>query len=305
MNTQESLKDRVDQYIKYIDIKPATKEGYQRILLEYVSYIDNLPNLPTRHDVMNYRERIKNRLKAASVQKHIVVIRNFYRWYYIEGYGPNIAEGIKGMKIESNFKREALSVADSKKLLHRAELHARKDILGQRNYALISLLLTTGLRTIEVERSDTEDIDFIEESQVLFVMGKGHDDKDTYVKLSPQVYAIIEEYLIKRSDEFKPLFINHGHTNYGERMQTRSIRAVVKEYLRQIGIDSPKYSAHSLRHTTATLSLLEGAGIESTQHLLRHKDPATTQIYIHKINRRKENYEGKISDTLFGKTTRK
>jgi len=305
MNTQESLKDRVNQYIRYIDIKPATKEGYQRILLEYVSYIDNLPNLPTRYDVMNYRERIKNRLKAASVQKHIVVIRNFYRWYYIEGYGPNIAEGIKGMKIESNFKREALSVADSKKLLHRAELHARKDILGQRNYALISLLLTTGLRTIEVERSDTEDIDFIEESQVLFVMGKGHDDKDTYVKLSPQVYAIIEEYLIKRSDEFKPLFINHGHTNYGERMQTRSIRAVVKEYLRQIGIDSPKYSAHSLRHTTATLSLLEGAGIESTQHLLRHKDPATTQIYIHKMNRRKENYEGKISDTLFGKTTRK
>ncbi|MBU1093349.1 MAG: site-specific integrase [Firmicutes bacterium] len=305
MNTQESLKERIIQYINYIDIKPATKESYQRILFEYVSYIDNLPNLPTRHDVMKYRDRIKNRLKAASVQKHIVVIRNFYRWFYIEGYGPNIAEGIKGMKIESNFKREALSVVDSKKLLHRAEIYARKDVIGLRNYALISLLLTTGMRTIEVERSDTEDIDFIEDSQVLFVMGKGHDDKDTYVKLSPQVYAIIEEYLIKRSDEFKPLFINHGHTNYGERMQTRSIRAVVKEYLRQIGIDSPKYSAHSLRHTTATLSLLEGAGIESTQQLLRHKDPATTQIYIHKMNRRKENYEGKISDTLFGKTTRK
>ena len=305
MNTQESLKERIIQYINYIDIKPATKESYQRILFEYVSFIDNLPNLPTRHDVMKYRDRIKNRLKAASVQKHIVVIRNFYRWFYIEGYGPNIAEGIKGMKIESNFKREALSVEDSKKLLHRAEIYARKDVIGLRNYALISLLLTTGMRTIEVERSDTEDIDFIEDSQVLFVMGKGHDDKDTYVKLSPQVYAIIEEYLIKRSDEFKPLFINHGHTNYGERMQTRSIRAVVKEYLRQIGIDSPKYSAHSLRHTTATLSLLEGAGIESTQQLLRHKDPATTQIYIHKMNRRKENYEGKISDTLFGKTTRK
>ena len=305
MNAQESLKERINQYINYIDIKLATKESYLRILLEYVSYIDKLPNLPTRQDVMNYRESIKKRLKAASVQKHIVVIRNFYRWFYIEGYGPNIAEGIKGMKIESNFKREALSVEDSKKLLHRADMYAKKDIIGLRNYALISLLLTTGMRTIEVERSDTEDIDFIEDSQVLFVMGKGHDDKDTYVKLSPQVYAIIEKYLIKRSDEFKPLFINHGNTNHGERMRTRSIRAVVKEYLRQIGIDSPKYSAHSLRHTTATLSLLEGAGIESTQHLLRHKDPATTQIYIHKINRRKENYEGKISDTLFGKTTRK
>ena len=305
MNTQKSIKEKVYQYVNYIDIKQATKESYLRILLEYVLYIERLPDLPIRQDVIKYRERLKNRLKAASVQKHIVVIRNFYRWYYIEGYGPNIAEGIKGMKIESNFKREALSVDDSKRLLHKAEMHSKKDIIGLRNYALISLLLTTGLRTIEVERSDIEDIDFIEDSQVLFVMGKGHDDKDAYVKLSPQVFKIIEEYLIRRSDEFKPLFINHGHTSNGEKMQTRSIRAVVKEYLRQIGIDSPKYSAHSLRHTTATLSLLEGAGIESTQHLLRHKDPATTQIYIHKINRRKENYEGKISDTLFGKTTRK
>ncbi len=305
MDTIESLPDRVIQYVTFIDIKPATKESYLRILLEYVSYMDNLPDLPLRQDFINYREHIKKRVKAASVQKYIVIIRNFYRWFYIEGYGPNIAEGIKGMKIESSFKRESLSVEDSKRLLHKAELHAKKDITGLRNYALIGLLLTTGLRTIEVERSDTEDIDFVEDSQVLYVMGKGHDDKDTYVKLSPQVYAIIEKYIINRSDEFKPLFINHGHPNHGERMRTRSIRGVVKEYLRQIGIDSPKYSAHSLRHTTATLSLLEGAGIESTQQLLRHKDPATTQIYIHKINRRKENYERKISDTLFGKTTRK
>ncbi len=299
MKLRKTLEKKMSEYINYIDIKANSKEGYQRILLEYVAYVDNLPNLPKREDIMKYREILKKRLKAASVQKHIVVIKNFYRWFYIKGYGENITEGVKGMKIESNFKREALSILEAKRLLKKAKQHAQTNIIGLRNYALISLLLTTGLRTIEVERSDVADIDYIEDTYVLYVMGKGKDDKDDYVKLSPQVYQLIEQYLALRADEYKPLFINHWHKSIGTKMKTRTIRGVVKEYLRQIGIDSLKYSAHSLRHTTATLSLAEGAGIQSTQHLLRHKDPSTTQIYIHKMNKRKENYEKKISDSLF------
>ena len=293
--------EKIIEYIDYIDIKATSKEGYKRILIEYVLYIDKLSNLPTRHDVIVYREKLKDRLKASSIQKHIVVIRNFYRWYYSMGYGHNITEGIKGMKIESDFKREALSVKDSIRLLKRAKFNAKKDIIGLRNYAIISILITTGLRTIELERADVEDIIFVDDEYILYIMGKGHDDKDAYVKLSKQVYKIIEKYLIARSDSYKPLFINHTTHSLGTRIKTRTIRGVVKETLRQIGIDNLKYSAHSLRHTTATLALYEGANIEETQRLLRHKDPSTTQIYVHKEKKRNSNYEYKISDTLFGK----
>jgi len=293
--------EKIIEYIDYIDTKATSKEGYKRILIEYVLYIDNLSNLPTRHDVIVYREKLKDRLKASSIQKHIVVIRNFYRWYYSIGYGHNITEGIKGMKIESDFKREALSVKDSIRLLKRAKFNAKKDIIGLRNYAIISILITTGLRTIELERADVEDIIFVDDEYILYIMGKGHDDKDAYVKLSKQVYKIIEKYLIARSDSYKPLFINHTTHSLGTRIKTRTIRGVVKETLRQIGIDNLKYSAHSLRHTTATLALYEGANIEETQRLLRHKDPSTTQIYVHKEKKRNSNYEYKISDTLFGK----
>ncbi len=303
MEKTATYKEYVKEYINYIDIKPNSKESYKRILLEYVSYIDKLPNLPNREDIMKFRDQyLRKRLKAASVQKYIVVIRNFYRWLYIMGYEENIAEGIKGMKITSDFKREALSLKESIKLLNRARKHSTKNIIGLRNYAIISLLLTTGLRTIEVERANVEDIDKIEDMHVLYVMGKGRDDKDSYVKLSKQVYKIIEEYLIKREDEYEALFINHGTVANGKRIKTRTIRAMVKEYLRQIGINSPKYSAHSLRHTTATLSLEIGATTDSIQQLLRHKDPATSQIYIHKRNRRKENYEKLISDKIFKNT---
>jgi integrase/recombinase XerC/integrase/recombinase XerD len=305
MEEKRQIGPLIGEYIDYIDIKLASKIGYQKVLLEFAAYVDRLPNLPTRLDVMMYREKLKTRLKAASVQKHMVVIRNFYRWYHMVDYGKNVAEGVKGMKIESTFKREALSVDDSRRLLNRAKFLAKKDILGKRNYALVSLLITTGLRTIEIERSNVEDINYVDDGQLLYIQGKGHDDKDSFVKLSVQVYAIIEEYLMERNDEYQPLFIDHASIHQGERMQTRNIRRVVKELFRQIGIDSTKFSAHSLRHTTATLSLMEGANIEETQQLLRHKDPATTQIYIHRIRKMKDHLEWKISDTLFGDPKKK
>jgi len=302
MEDKERLKALMTEYIEYIDIKANSKQDYEKILREYAIFVDTLPNLPNRVDVRKYRERLRSSMKASSVQKHMVVIRSFYRWYHMEDYGKNVAEGIKSMKIETDFKHEALSVVDCKRLLERAKSYEEDDILGRRNYALIALLLTTGLRTVEVERTDVSDIGFINDIQVLYIQGKGHDDKDSFVKLSPQVYAIIEKYLIERQDEYQPLLINHYSIYKGERIKTRTIRMVVKELLRQIGIDNLKYSAHSLRHTTATLSLLEGANLEETQQLLRHKDPATTQIYIHRINKMKDHIEWKISDTLFGNT---
>lgn len=299
-NTNIQLLGYINEYIENLDVLLPTKQGYHRILAEYCNHISKKTSSPTRLDILNYKEYLKSKNKAASVQKYIVVIRNFYRWLSIEGYGSNIAEGVKGAKIVSDFKREALTAEQAKRLLSRAKYHASKGIKELRDYTIIALLLTTGLRTIEVERSNISDINAVDGVRLLYIMGKGHDDKDSFVKLSPQVYLIIQDYLMQRSDGYEPLFINHDTHNLGERVRTRTVRAVVKELLRQIGIDNPKYSAHSLRHTAATLSLLQGANIEDTQQLLRHKDPTTTQIYIHRLDKMKGNLEEKISDALFG-----
>ena len=296
----------VSRYLDYLDVKPMTKQNYRKILDEFTTYVTTLSDLPTRSDVRAYRESLRTRdLRATTIQMHMVVIRNFYRWFHIEGYGPNAAEGVKGLKMDASFKRESLSVEDSKRFLRRAKYLAKKSLSGKRNYAMVALLLTTGLRTIEIERANVADIEQIDDGYVLYIQGKGRDDKDTSVKLSPQVYQIIEDYLIARQDDNKSLFISHRGSSKGKGLLTRAVRDVVKSLLRDIGIDSTKYSAHSLRHTTATLSLLEGANIEETQLLLRHRDPGTTQIYIHRMQKKNDFLEYKISDTLLGPTKSK
>lgn len=305
MNDKGFFREIIDHYLQKIDIKENTKRSYGKMLSQYADFADTLPNLPTRQDVISYREKLKTRLKAASVQKHIVVIRGFYRWYYIEGFGPNAAEAIKGMKIESDFKRESLSLEAATKLLNRAKRYSYKSICGKRDYALIALLLTTGLRTIEVERADVGDISFVDETKVLYIMGKGHDEKDAYVKLSPEVYSLIEDYLIDRQDEYKPLFINHTKPYLGTRLRTRMISMIVKEMLREIGIDDPKYSAHSLRHTAASLALDLGGDLDAAQQLMRHKDISTTKIYAHRLSKAKNHLEWQISTALFSTNKKK
>ena len=295
------LNNLIEKYIQNLDVKLTSITSYESILSKYSKYMNN-KNIQTisRNDILKYKEYISKSSKAATIQKHIVVIRNFYRWIQTMSLGLNITEGIKGAKIEQTFKREALTFNQASKLLEKAK---RKigTLNGSRNYAIVLLLMITGLRTIEVERANVEDLNRIDKDYVLYIQGKGRDDKDLYVKLPPIVYEAINDYLKERGSNLEPLFTNNGTNNKGTRIKTGRIREVVKDLLYSIGISSKKYSAHSLRHTAATLNLKLGATMEETQQLLRHKNIATTLIYSHHLTREKNNSEYRIADALASK----
>ena len=296
---QRDLKTMIDEYIDYMDRKQITKDSYKRILYKYYDYITTLTiSNPKRNDVLKYKEYLLKNLGSASVQKHIVVLRGFYRYCKLNNYYDDITYEVRGMKIQPTFKRQALSIEDSKRLLQKAKQRA-KDVLGKRNYAIVALLLTTGLRSIEIERSDVYDLDIIDGSNVLFIMGKGRDSKDAFVKISNEVYEIIQDYLITRNDSNEALFLTHNNKNESKRLSTKIIRSAVKELLISIGYDSKAYSVHSLRHTFATTALIEGASLLETKEALRHSDVSTTQIYAHLVEKLKSNTYQKVSDALF------
>ena len=296
---ERDLKSIIDEYIDYMDRKQITKDSYKRILYKYYDYITTLTiSNPKRNDVLKYKEYLLKNLGSASVQKHIVVLRGFYRYCKLNNYYDDITYEVRGMKIQPTFKRQALSIEDSKRLLQKAKQRA-KDVLGKRNYAIVALLLTTGLRSIEIERSDVYDLDIIDGSNVLFIMGKGRDSKDAFVKISDEVYEIIQDYLITRNDSNEALFLTHNNKNESKRLSTKVIRSAVKELLISIGYDSKAYSVHSLRHTFATTALIEGASLLETKEALRHSDVSTTQIYAHLVEKLKSNTYQKVSDALF------
>ena len=83
-------------------------------------------------------------------------------------------------------------------------------------------------------------------------------------------------------------------------MTTKSISRICKESLIAAGYDSDRLTAHSFRHTAATLNLMNGASVEETQQLLGHKNINTTLIYSHALERAKNNSEKRIAKAIFG-----
>lgn len=205
------------------------------------------------------------------------------------------------MKTTKVMKRDVLSVNDVASLINIAKSKSYNSLEDYRNYTMLSLIATTGLRTIEVERAEVADLSMINKCHILYVRGKGRDDKSEYVKISEEVYDIIETYLANRRDEFAPLFITHGHNSYGNPIRTRTIREVIKNFLLEAGLEDRNMSAHSLRHFVCSEILRSGGSLEEAQQVLRHRDISTTQIYNHSLKREENDSELVVSAKLFKK----
>ena len=161
------------------------------------------------------------------------------------------------------------------------ELLRYEQAQSARDYAIVNLCVRTGLRCIEVVRANVSDITYIGEQRVLMVQGKGRVEKDNFVILTDAAYKPIAAYLSTRkgTDANAPLFVSESNRNTGGRMTTRAVSGVIKAGLKNVGLDNRAFSAHSLRHTAGTNVLRAGGSIEQAQYMLRHSNPATTQIY--------------------------
>ena len=207
-------------------------------------------------------------------------MRKFFEWAEsIKAY-PNVAKGIKNPKQKRQFQKQALTEDKGRALLD--YFRGR----GLRDYALINLLIRCGLRTIEASRALVGDLDVKGGRRVLWVHGKGRDSKDAFVVLTDKAYEPIRAYLEARgavkADE--PLFLSGCNRNQAGRLSTRAISRICKDGLKAIGLNEKAFTAHSLRHTTAVNILRAGGNLNDAQGVLRHSNPATTQIYTASIN---------------------
>ena len=283
----------------YIDATPKTVQTYTRAIKQFYAYMQrNGITEPRREDVISYREELKENRKPATVQAYITAVKLFFKWTEETGLYPNIADHIKGAKIDHGHKKDYLTATQAKDLLNNTD---RDTLKGKRDFAILCLMLTTGLRTVSVINADIKDIRTAGDSVALYYRGKGHEEKSVYVKLSAPVEKAIREYLQARGEKNPdaPLFGSIARRNNGERMTTRSISRIVKGHLIETGLESDRLTAHSLRHTAATLNLLNGATLEETRQLLDHKDINTTLIYSHALKRADNKSEERISAILF------
>lgn len=273
----------VSYYIEQEDVKESSKKLYARTLRLFFEWVANegkqVAQL-TKADIVEYKNALfGNGLTALSVASYLTSLRKFYEWAESEKLYPNIVKGVKTPRRTQAFKKQHLTEEKS------AELLTHFQSLSLRDYAIVNLILRTGLRTIEVVRADVGDITFKANRRILKVHGKGHDEKDDFVVLTDKAYQPIADYLEtrKKAKASEPLFTSDSNRNTGERLTTRTISGLCKNGLKAVGLDGREFTAHSLRHTTAVMILKNGGELTEAQAVLRHTSPATTQIYTESI----------------------
>lgn len=287
------------RWLMYIDVKPKSAETYKKAIKAFFYWLNEEGiDAPTREDILRYKEAMKATHKASTAQTYIVAVKLFFAWLEQEGLYKDVARNIKGVKIDKNHKKDYLTSSQAHEVISTMPRETEKD---KRNYAIVSLMLTTGVRTIEVVRANIADFRTLGDSTVLFLQGKGRDDKTEYVKVAPEVEKAIRAYLATRKNAGTdaPLFTSTSHNNTGERMTTRSISGIAKDSMVKAGYDSEVLTAHSFRHTAGTLALMNGANLEQVQQMLRHTSINTTMIYMHGIERANNNSELKVANAIF------
>jgi integrase/recombinase XerD len=285
-----NLYELITRCIESLDIKDNSKYSYAHRLKHFIVWLQATHkykhmDLLTRLDILAYKEyMIASGKSCDTINGYITAVRIFFDWLEREKIYPDSAKSIKGLRKSKGYRKDCLSSDQVKRVL---ECVDRSTLLGMRDYALINILVRTGLRINELSMAKIEDMRLIDGMIVLWVQGKGSSSKDEFVLLVDESLGPLQEYLNMRGlpQPNDPL-IGHVLKRTGKtQLTTRIISKIVKKRFKAAGLDSQRLTAHSLRHTAISLSIKGGAPLIQVQAMARHADLKTTMIYFHNQSR--------------------
>ena len=293
--------DLFSRFIAYTDVKDTTLKGYGACLRQFMKWLQSEGiTQPNRDSIKAYKAFLEGKTYTAGTKsQYLRAVKHFFKWTSSEGFYPNIADNIKGAKVRAdNTKKDPLREEDVRRILDSIDTTTEA---GARNYTMFLIAVIGGLRIIELQRANIEDVKTIAGQKVLFIQGKGHDEKDDYTKLVKEEAEALDFYLSFRPKAKKgePLFTGTSNRARGKRITEPSLSRIIKDILKAAGYDSDRITAHSLRHTSNTLLFKSGADLFTVQQHARHSDPKTTEIYIHALDKEKDQSEQAIYNQIF------
>lgn len=262
-----------------------TIEGYQRDILDFHAFITHEELASTLLDAT--RERLarhfishldEKNLTSKTISRKISALRTFYHYLMVKHLiDINIFEHIETPKIPKKLPQ----IIQDEEIEMIFKSIDRYKPLGFRNYVMIDLLFSAGLRASELVNMTIKDL-MLDQEQIL-IHGKG--SKDRYVPLHKRLVEDLRHYLTY----IRPILLSKGsniHTlfvfiNYkGGHLTVRGLQLILKQVIKQSG-ETYKIHPHMLRHAFATTLLNHGADLRVVQELLGHEHLKSTQIYTH------------------------
>lgn len=282
--------EAVGQFLEYLELEQnrslKTIQNYSHYLTRLSDYAGEIKLKDIDAELVRKWRMWLNRLPTATSDElskitqnyHLIALRSFLRFCAKRDW-----ETMQPDKIElAKTSRPKVTFLTPEELARLTNQPDTSKLNGLRDRAILELLFSSGLRVSELVGLDRDHINL--KRREFTVRGKGQKDRPVFI--SDEAAAWIEQYLAKRADNTKPLFIRYSGTkqvdNSGNftRLTARSVQRMVSRYAKLAGI-TKHVSPHTLRHSFATDLLMNGADLRSVQAMLGHSNIATTQIYTH------------------------
>lgn len=256
-----------------------TVAAYRRDMSRFGQWLDGrqVARL-TIQDLSDYAGWLHSQgLAPASLARHIVSLKMYYRYLQLEGVVQENPVELLGSQRLWHRVPNVLSPELIDRLL---AAPTADDPLWIRDRALLELLYATGCRVSEISNLELRDLH--QDAGYCVCHGKG--DKQRVVPLGRRALAALQHYL---AEERPRLIKTAGRSapwvllsRRGLRLRRESIWELMKKYALRVGAPD-SVSPHTMRHSFATHLLAGGADLRQVQEMLGHANIATTQIYTH------------------------
>lgn len=209
-----------------------------------------------------------------SISRKTNAIRTFFKFLHNLGYvKDNVAAYLKHPKVDIKAPR----------ILTKVEYRALRDAAKEdfRTYAMIEVLLQTGLTISELAEMELGYLDIKGETGTLFVP-KRNNKEARNIPLNKAVIEALRKYLENErpmKEGTKNVFI----TKTGNPLLIRNIRSTLDRYFKLAGVENAK--VNDLRHTFVAHHLAAGVNLLHLSRIAGHKRISTTERYLQYIER--------------------
>lgn len=270
-------------------VSPETRRAYRRVLIEFFNHHNSRhPSEITPSDVLDWRDHlIKSKKKPATVALKLSVVRSFFDYLKAGGYiteNPALTMLVPPPAIPEDMRGRALTPQEVWHLLAGPD-RSKPD--GARDYALLMLMLRTGIRVSEACSLKVSSIKWSHGRWVLRLKVKG--GRERSLPLPSDVKKAIDEYLKldtarrmklgcggEDAHIFQPL-TNYRTLVFDKPLSTTMAWKIVRRWGEFTAIG--KLSPHDLRRTAITKALDQGLSYRQVQMMSGHKDPKTVMRY--------------------------
>jgi site-specific recombinase XerD len=259
--------------------RPRTVERLQRICRLWQTFLEERGGAVASARATDLLAFVAHRqaagVKDSTIREELCVVRTFYGHLLAHGkvaWSPAVS--LPSMICAPPAEKAYLTVAECLAILKCLDT---ADPLGLRDYVIVALLWSTGLRSRELVALTWRDVD-LDHGAIVVRDGKG--GKQRQIFLNDHILADLRGYRARLGGaDHEPVFRSSA-PGPEVALSARRLVDIVGEGARQAGIVKP-VSPLTFRHTFATHMFEAGAALDDIKELMGHSDPTETTVYVH------------------------